>query len=162
MFKFLRLREADLPMVLDWRTKPRVADVMMTKVKHDIEAQRRWFAGLKDPYWVIHSPEKPIGVINLAGDDSFGFYIGEDDAVPLGGLVLPYFYNHVFKTKGWPVLEAEVLNGNDGVMALHRFHGYHLTGYRVHGEAVTSVFDLTCHAWEKQASRYGHFVAEFE
>ena len=158
MFKFLRLREADLPMVLAWRTKPRVADVMLTKVTNDMEAQLRWFRGIKEPYWVIHSPDKPIGLINFS-ENSFGFYIGEDDAVPLGGLVLPYFYNHVFKT--WDALRAEVMDHNVGAIRLHKFHGYIETGWS-HPKGRTTHLLLTRYAWEQQASRYGHMLAEFE
>ena len=156
MFKFLRLREADLPMVLAWRTNPRVARYMLTWVDLDMEAQRRWFRGLKDRYWVIHTDEKPIGVINLAGPDTFGFYIGEDDAVPLGGLVLPYFYNHVFKRRSR--IFADVMHGNEGMKRLHQFHGFRMMGEH---PSVTE-YMLERDAWEAQAIRYGHMTAEFE
>ncbi len=155
MFTFVKLAEEHLPLVLAWRTKPRVADRMFTKVGNDFAKHREWFAKLKDPYWVIHLEGRPIGVINQTGD-TWGYYIGHDDATPLGGLVPPYFYNHVFKTRDY--LRAEVMVGNRGVMQLHLFHGYKLVGQ---DERLTTVLELSRSDWQAQAQRYGHMQAEF-
>lgn len=159
MFHFVRLREEDLPMVLAWRRKPRVAAHMLTEVSGDMEKHRAWFRGLSDPYWVIHHGARPIGVINKAGE-SWGFYIGEDSAIALGGFVPPYFYNHVFKTQDR--LYADVMSENLGVRRLHEFHGYKRVGVKLIGDKSLVVLRLDRQEWAKQFARYGHMVAEFE
>ncbi len=166
MFTFLKLREEDLPQVLLWRTKPRVTKYQLTDIEEDLPAQRRWFKKLNYDFWVIHHRARPIGTLSLHKDNSWGFYIGEDDAVPLGGLVLPYFYNHAFKTR--PSLMAEVMEGNEGIMRLHRFHGFTELGVR--SEKVLKygqrhnmhVFVLSKQSWGFQKGRYGHMLADFE
>lgn len=167
MFRFAKLREEHLSMVLAWRIKERVTKYQKTDIANDLEAQKAWFKGLRDDFWVVHHDDRPIGSLTLSQDGSWGFYIGEDDAVPLGGLVLPYFYNHYFGT-GKTYLMADVMAGNDGIMRLHRFHGHMELGVRE--EKVVKygkphdihVFVLSDFTWTSHARRYRHFVADFE
>ncbi len=157
MFTFVKLAEEHLRKVLEWRTKPRVASRMVTSVSSDYAKHVAWFKGLTQPYWVVHHDGRPIGVINRASGDSWGYYIGEDDATPLGGLVLPYFYNHVFKTER--ILRADVMQDNDPVIKLHRFHGYVHRGKSDRWDNVI-VMELDRKTWLSQSGRYGHMQAE--
>ena len=53
-------------------------------------------------------------------------------------------------------------------MKMHLFHGYKKVGIRVNGvekgarKYDVHMFQLGYDAWMKQASRYGHYIAEFE
>ncbi len=152
MFRFTKLREADLPQVLEWRIKPRVAERMFTVVENDAEKHREWFAGLKSPCYVIRHDDHPIGLISFSPNGGWGYYIGDDDAVPLGGLIPPYFYNWYFQRHD--ILKAAVKEGNVGVERMHRFHGYR--------EIMPHCFELTREAWAAHSKRYGHYVGEFE
>lgn len=164
MFRFVKLREEHLPMVLEWRVKPRVSRFMFTDVTNDPATHKRWFAGLQYPHWVIYT-ERPIGVISL-GAESWGYYIGEDDMVALGGLVPPYLYNHAFKTRR--ILRASVMAGNSGVLKLHAMHGYRMVGTRINATYKSGTdhdvhdLELSRDDWLSQAKKYGHFLADFE
>lgn len=168
MFSFKRLAVDDLPMVLAWRTNPRVTRYMVSDIENDLDKQVQWFKNLSDPYWVGYYGNRPIGVLNLQlNDASFGFYIGEDDATPLGGLMLPYFYNYLFANPRQHALYAEVMEGNEGVMKLHKFYGYTPVGAKKkqvekYGKSHrVFLFRLERDKWLEQANRYGHMRAEF-
>ncbi len=139
---------------------------MFTDILHDPIAQEAWFHRNLVPHWVIYADNRPIGVLNAAHSNHWGYYIGDDDSVGLGGLVPPYFYNHFFKSH--LVLKAEVLEGNDATMKMHLFHGYKRVGVKPqgchkHGQAFDiHMFELKCTDWNAQKKRYGHYLAEFE
>jgi UDP-4-amino-4,6-dideoxy-N-acetyl-beta-L-altrosamine N-acetyltransferase len=100
MFKFVKLREEHLQMVLDWRIKPEVAQFMLTQVENDLDEQKAWFKKVSTnpavAYWVIQYQNHPIGLINLAAIDrlakkcSAGYYIGDMEFRQFSPFVLPY------------------------------------------------------------------------
>lgn len=154
MFQFKRIKKKDLPLILKWRTSERVASMMLTQVS--VEGHQQWYEekARRGPYWLIYHQDKPIGLISFSPPDMWGFYIGEDDHVALGGLVPPYFYNHIFNEVDY--LYAVVKKGNP-VLKLHEMHGY---------QHIASPGDVVCLRLNKgdwiKKERFKHFLACFE
>lgn len=153
VFTFRSMNTDDLPMVLRWRASDDINQVMLTEVTYDLAKQRLWFDSVSNDsscrYWIIEHDKHPIGVLNQSDIHpvhkrcSWGFYIGESDYKHLGGLIPPYFYNHVFLTSDILKLTAEVLSNNAKVMKLHRLHGYRSVGvYQSHIKKNDQWFDL--------------------
>lgn len=121
-------------LTLRWRKAPRVTRFMFTDVTHGIAEQTAWLERSRSRedyrHWLVVAKERPIGLVSLQEIDwlgrtsASGFYVGEDDALPLGGFVLPYLYNHAFFELGLITMFAEVVEGNDDVLRLHALHGY--------------------------------------
>lgn len=177
VLRFAKLREADLELVLAWRTRPDIASMMITDVVPDMEKQRRWLERISsDPtvrHWMILWNERPIGVINLAAIDhqhkrcSAGYYIGDLDLRQLGAVIPPYLYNHVFRDLGFNKIYGEVVASNAAVLRMHAMHGFRQVGtLRQHilkkGAFLdVVVVELLAETWLAQ-SRYRRYVAEFE
>lgn len=174
MLSFRRLQRGHLAQVLAWRSSPHVTRYMNTDIVPSYQDQVRWFEKL-DPcyYWVIYSEERPIGLINLADLDfrncrtSFGFYIGDRDYWPIGGFVLPYFYNHVFERFPVNKIIAEVFSENEHVIRIHQKHGYRTVGTftshiykndRFHDITVLELFKKT---WQDNV-KMQRYSAEFK
>lgn len=181
MLAFKRLREEHLPLVMRWRMQPEVTRYMLTDPVLDETSQRAWFRThvQGDPhalYWVIHFRDVPIGLINVAHyvaerhETSYGYYLGDAEHRHLGGLIPPYFYNHLFSRPDMDLhrITAEVLAGNRSVIGMLQLHGFRETGrvaHRVikHGEPMDAVLlELTREAWAGLHRRFGHQVADFE
>jgi RimJ/RimL family protein N-acetyltransferase len=100
----------------------------------DYAAHKDWFdrSHLKTHYyhWIIQWRDIPIGLINISdyspdhGLTNWGFYIGNDQHVGLGGMVPPYFYNWIFDNTPIEKIQAEVFEANSRVILLHENHGY--------------------------------------
>lgn len=176
MFSFTDMKEEHLPLVLSWRTSEEINNVMLSDVENDIEQQRHWFARIKcderSRYWIIEHNDKPIGVLNQSEIDLtnkrciWGFYIGDEESKPLGGLIPPYFYNHVFSHTTLIKITAEVLSNNKKVMKLHRLHGYRDVGVYLSHICKKSewldlhLFELHKDDWKKK-KRFTSFFAHF-
>jgi UDP-4-amino-4,6-dideoxy-N-acetyl-beta-L-altrosamine N-acetyltransferase len=143
MLEFVRLKEEHLQMVLDWRVKPEVTRYMFTDIDQNMANQRRWFERISSDescrHWVIQVDNKPIGLVYLEHLDrannrsSWGYFIGEDDYRKLGGLIPLYLYSYCFNQLGFKKLTAEIIDGNDNIIKLHRLHGYREVGtYKNH------------------------------
>ncbi len=135
MFVFRRLTKEDMPLVLQWRSSGHVNRHMVTDFSGDLAGQLQWFDKIQNDatvaYWMICCRgDQPAGVINLDGIDydnktsHWGFYFGNTEFLNLGGLVPPYFYNHVFSNTPIETLVAEVDSENSTVLKLHALHGY--------------------------------------
>jgi len=177
MFEFVRLEEQYLELVLRWRTSESVTRYMFTDIEYDLSRQRQWFDRLSnstDKYWLIKLKGMPIGLISLNGLDyankrtSWGYYIGEDQYRMYGGLIPPYLYNFVFDHMKLNKIIAEVMEGNDSVIKMHRMHGYRDVGtYKEHIFKYgryhdTHIMELLKEQWEKQQGKYRKYVALFE
>lgn len=176
MFEFKKLKEADLQMVLDWRVKPSVSQNMFTEVEYNLDKQKKWFQTLatnpRVAYWIIYFNKKPIGLVNLADYDpsnlrtNLGYYIGEDDFRFLGGMVLPYVYNYVFRTLNLNKIYGEVVDGAS-ILKLHDSFGYRRVGtYKNHfkkdGEwKDVHVVELLKEDWIN-LKKYEKYTAKFE
>jgi UDP-4-amino-4,6-dideoxy-N-acetyl-beta-L-altrosamine N-acetyltransferase len=174
------MRDDDQEMVMNWRARPEVADFMLTEVRPDLAAQRRWFAGVKDSpgaiYWIIEHQARPVGVINLAEIDrvnrhaTWGLYIGERMDSPIGGMIPVYFYNHVFARADLNLhkLHGKVLETNTPMLKMHELCGYRTVGVHLdhvwrHGRFHNvHVVELLREAWEQKGRRFARYTAEFE
>jgi UDP-4-amino-4,6-dideoxy-N-acetyl-beta-L-altrosamine N-acetyltransferase len=175
----IRFREptpADAEMILSWRSKPRVTDYLNTDVDADPAGQRAWLERCRERpdyyHWIVEIGGAPAGLVSIdrldldADQASWGFYIGEDQFLNMGGLIPPHLYNWVFFRVGLQRLWAEVLAFNHDVIALHRQHGYALD--RLVQGAVQKrgrQFDLQYmqlhrQSWVRQ-HRYHRFRADF-
>jgi UDP-4-amino-4,6-dideoxy-N-acetyl-beta-L-altrosamine N-acetyltransferase len=134
-FTFRETIPEDCYRIWKWRTKHRVSRHMISDLQSDDYAKHKeWFdrSNQKTHYyhWIIQFRGIPIGLINLSDYSpdhnltSWGFYIGNDEHVGIGGMVPPYFYNWVFTNLPIEKIQAEVMESNSGVIALHDHHGY--------------------------------------
>lgn len=177
MFKFKLVAESNLQQILTWRTSEFVTQFMKTDIAFDLNAQKNWFEqnkrDNKNCYWVIVYQDNPIGLlsindINLSKQScSWGFYIGEESARNLGGLIPPYFYNFVFNRTSLTHIIAEVMEHNMQVKKLHRLHGYKQVSVlknevsKAGEEFDLEVFSLSKTTW-LQKKRFAKFIAYFE
>jgi len=177
VFTFRQVTSDDLAMILQWRTSDSVNSVMLSDVSYDLEQQKKWFqsiqSDIKSKYWIIEYKHQPIGVLNQSEISvehkrcSWGFYIGEPNSTQLGGLIPPYFYNHVFAGENIKKITAEVLSNNEKVMKLHRLHAYQEVGvYQSHICKNDEWYDLHLFELHKadwlQKKRFSSFLADFE
>jgi UDP-4-amino-4,6-dideoxy-N-acetyl-beta-L-altrosamine N-acetyltransferase len=178
MIKFIKLSEEHLEQVLKWRTQENVTKYMLTDIEYNLDNQRRWFDKISklttEKYWMIEIEDRLVGVISLNNIDytnrktSCGFYIGEDNYRRLGGLVPPYLYNYVFKDLQLNKITAEVMEGNENVVKIHKFHGYREVGtYMDHIFKYGQYHDLYLMEllkldWEKDSKRFKKYLGNFE
>ena len=134
MIGFREIEIEDAKTILDWRTSKRITKFMNSDLNYDIDNQKRWLKGSfnKPSYyhWMIQYGGKDVGLLNFVDwnkeerTTSWGFYIGDESALCLGGLVPPYFYNFAFDKLGVDRVFAEVFYNNTGVIDLHLNQGY--------------------------------------
>lgn len=134
MISFREIEIDDAKTILDWRTSERVTEFMNSDMNYDIDAQKRWLKGSfsKPSYyhWIIQYGGKDVGLLNFVDwnkkerTTSWGFYIGDESALGVGGLVPPYFYNFAFDKLCVDRVLAEVFYNNTGVIDLHLKQGY--------------------------------------
>ena len=134
MISFREIEIDDAKKILDWRTSERVTKFMNSDIKYEIDSQVKWLGGSfsKPSYyhWIIQYNEEDVGLLNFSDwsrEDktiSWAFYIGEETALGIGGMVPPYFYNFAFDVLGVDKVFAEVFYNNTGVIDLHLKQGY--------------------------------------
>jgi UDP-4-amino-4,6-dideoxy-N-acetyl-beta-L-altrosamine N-acetyltransferase len=142
VISFREIEIEDAKTILDWRTSERVTKFMNSDMKYDVDAQKRW---LEDSYnkpsyyhWIIQYSGNDVGLLNFVDwnkenrTTSWGFYIGEDSALGVGGLIPPYFYNFAFDQLSVDRVLAEVFYDNTGVIDLHLKQGYVFDPIRDH------------------------------
>ena len=137
MLSFCEIEVNHAKLILDWRKSPRVSKFMCTEVRHGVQEQKKWIINSRKKtdfyHWLILYLKKPIGYLSLSKYNTFektaswGFYIGEEDNVRLGGLIPPYFYNFCFNSLDIHRIDAEMLYLNTTVIGLHLLHGYRFT-----------------------------------
>ncbi|MCH8243199.1 MAG: UDP-4-amino-4,6-dideoxy-N-acetyl-beta-L-altrosamine N-acetyltransferase [Planctomycetes bacterium] len=176
MFTFTIPREADAKTILEWRIKPRITQFMLTDVEYDLEKQKAWLTSVRSQsdnmHWIINISARKIGLIYLTDINRqdkrcyWGFYVGEDAYLGIGGMIPPYLYNFVFFEMRMETLMGEVLSGNERLIDLHKYHGYRYLecrskdtikngiSYDVH------VMELTREAWRSK-TRFHKYRAVF-
>ena len=178
MIRFVRLDQSHLELVLRWRTDEFVTRYMYTDVENDLTKQYEWFDKIKhsrtDKYWMVILRDVPVGVISLNGIDlanrktSWGYYIGDERHRMYGGLVPPYLYNFIFHNMGLNKITAEVMQGNENLLKLHRMHGYRDVGlFKNHILKYDNYYDvyileLLKADWDLKADKYKKYLASFE
>ena len=172
---FREIEPEEAETILHWRTSPRVAKFMKTVVDHGVDEQKRWILNSrKRPdfyHWLIRDQGEDIGYVSLSEYDpinktaSWGFYVGDDERVRLGGWVPPPFYHFCFTHLGIERLDAEMLYFNTSVIDLHRLHGYSFAPQRdrILNKAGKD-FLLVAMSLEKEIfmmGRFARFQADF-
>jgi UDP-4-amino-4,6-dideoxy-N-acetyl-beta-L-altrosamine N-acetyltransferase len=142
VISFREIEMEDAKTILDWRTSERVTKFMNSDMNYDIDAQKRWLKGSfsKPSYyhWIIQYGGKDVGLLNFVDwnkkerTTSWGFYIGDESALGVGGLVPLYFYNFAFDKLCVDRVLAEVFYNNTRVIDLHLKHGYAFDPSRDH------------------------------
>ena len=134
MIKFRELELSDAIKVLNWRTSKRVTNFMDTDIEYNLKKQNIWlrssFSRYNYYHWIIQFESIDIGLINFVNWDirakttSWGFYIGEEKGLGIGGFVPPYFYNFCFDILNVDVVCAEIFYKNTNLIQLHLKQGY--------------------------------------
>lgn len=138
MLKYISLKKEHAKLILRWRMMPRVTKYMLTNVEEDFEKHKRWLNDVINKknckYWVISYGGKEIGLVNLSKIDiinkrcTMGYYIGETEFTGLGALFLPPVYNYVFNKLNLIKIYGEVMDGNDLILGIHKYHGWRNVG----------------------------------
>ena len=131
---FREIEIDDAKIILNWRKSERVTKFLKSDIDYDVEAQKRWLEeSFNKPsyyHWIIQYGGKDIGLLNFVDwnrenhTTSWGFYIGEESAFGVGGLVPPYFYNFAFDKLCVDKIFAKVFYNNTSVIDLHLKQGY--------------------------------------
>ena len=134
LFSFQPAEESDAERLFTWRRSPRVARYLIGDPPEDMASHRAWLTRVlssEDTWlWIVISGERKVGQVNVIDLDpvarqcEWGYYLGEDSALGLGGLIPPYVYNFLFFELGLVSLRATVLSNNPDVLELHALHGY--------------------------------------
>lgn len=140
MFTLRPLAAADLPMVLDWRNRPAVRELMYTQHVISWDEHAAWFARLEHDatrrYFVCQAGREPVGVVGFSamsqehGTAEWGFYTCDPGrrglGLPMGYLAL----EEAFTTLGLRKVSGEVLDLNPRGLAYHRRLGFVDEGVR--------------------------------
>ena len=161
MLAFRELDADDAELVLNWRVKERVTRFMSTDVEYDIDAQRKWLSNSfsrPDYYhWIIQYAGEDIGFINISDwnpnskETFWGYYIGEDSALGVGGIVPSCLYKFAFSVLGVESVKAAIIHDNTRVIQLHTIQGYKFEPSRdflIHKNGVD--IRMVCMSLEKQ------------
>lgn len=134
MIGFREIHIEDAQKILDWRTSERVTRFMKSDIEYDLKSQIKWLeTGFERPdyyHWIIQFEGRDVGLLSFMNwrreDRTVGwsFYIGEERALGMGGLVPPYFYNLAFDVLGVDRVIAEILYNNTAVINLYLRQGY--------------------------------------
>ena len=134
MISFREIAIDDAEKIVGWRTDERVTRYMNSDMSNDVNAQQRWLReSFNKPgyyHWIIQYGGEDVGLLNFVDwsregkTTSWGFYIGEESALGVGGLVPPYFYNFAFDKLCVDEVRAEVFYNNTSVIDLHLKQGY--------------------------------------
>lgn len=174
-FSFRELKIEDAQQALDWRNKKRVTKFMNTDLSDDLESQKNWILNSfneRNSYnWIIQYHNKPIGLIRISDFNpikktaGWGFYIGSDEHVGLGGFVPPYFYNFCFNLIGIETIYAVVHYDCTPVIKLHLYHGYNFIPQKdIVIEKNGGKILIICMSLQYQTfanSKFSNFIAKF-
>ncbi|OHE73143.1 MAG: hypothetical protein A2Y14_00425 [Verrucomicrobia bacterium GWF2_51_19] len=124
----------DARRLYDWRRLERVNSCMWTDMTATFEEHCAWIrrkqADATYRFWIAMLDDAPIGLVDLEDLDlqkktcEWGYYVGEESALGVGGLIPPYVYNHIFFELCLEAVFTEVLDSNVRVMKLHALHGF--------------------------------------
>jgi UDP-4-amino-4,6-dideoxy-N-acetyl-beta-L-altrosamine N-acetyltransferase len=127
--------EADLDLVLGWRNKPHIRQMMYTDHVIGREEHLGWYAKIKDDptsvYLILEHLGRPLGLANFtkidrkAGSCLWGFYLGEDDRPRGAGTILGILsLDYAFETIGVGTVIGEVIEHNDKSRTLFERLGF--------------------------------------
>ena len=169
MISFRELKITDAQMLLDWRTSPRVTKFMNSDIDYDLKAQVSWIEDCFEKpsyyHWIIQYYGQDVGLLNFVNWDrvqrttSWGFYIGEEEALTIGGMVPSYFYNFAFDILNVDKVFSEVFYNNTSVIDLHLKQGYVFDVERDHViEKNGKTILIVCMSLEKNIFKASKFA----
>lgn len=131
---FKEVCREDIALILDWRTNPIISQNLIVEIEHNIENQIKWFnncqKNLDFEHWLILFNNNPIGYLslnnlyNLEKPFSFGFFIGNQDYLNFGSIILFYLYNIIFFQTEIKKINIEVMKFNTRAIEMHLQAGY--------------------------------------
>lgn len=152
----------DLPTVLVWRNHPNIRRHMLTQHEIRLDEHQNWFAKVCQDatrrLMIVEEANIPIGYIQMSnvGDgevSNWGFYVSPNapkgSGRKLGIAALNYAFNHLCVHKVW----GQVLESNEGSIALHKYLGFTQEGIlreqsRINGQYLNLIcFGLLKNEW---------------
>lgn len=142
LISFVELKEEHLPLMVNWRNKPFIANTMFDRSDFTLEKQIKWFEKIKHDdsrkqFIVIdNKTSTPIGAINLMHIDSthqncdWGFYIGEE-AFRMGGHAIEAEYlilKYAFEAINLHKVYCQTFSHNKKVISVHTKFGFMIDG----------------------------------
>jgi RimJ/RimL family protein N-acetyltransferase len=130
----------DAQLLLEWRSSPRVNDMMFTDVGDiDIAQQRRWLerCEARDDFvhFIIEGDGEPAGYLayseidRVNGRCSCGSYFGTAEAArKYGGFMHAYFMDYMFYVLGMRKNVIQIIDANQRVIRLQRLLGMREVG----------------------------------
>lgn len=137
-----RINEADLLMIMEWRTNPEVSKYMYTDFVPDMEKQRQWFDTINsDPTqkcWIINLDSEDVGLVSITKIDLtnkrcvWAYYLGSPSVrgKGIGKNIELNILDYVFNTLKLNKLCCEVYVANDIVIKIHEKYGSIVEGTR--------------------------------
>lgn len=137
-----RISEADLPLIMEWRTSPNVSKYMYTDFSPDIEKQRRWFETIStdstQKYWIINVDNEDVGLVYITSIDLinkrcvWAYYLGSPSVrgKGIGKNIELNILDYVFDTLKLNKLCCEVYVANEIVIKIHEKYGSLVEGTR--------------------------------
>jgi UDP-4-amino-4,6-dideoxy-N-acetyl-beta-L-altrosamine N-acetyltransferase len=125
--------EADLALVLKWRTHPDVRKFMYTQHVISPEEHARWFEQASHAadrqLLIFEIRDHPLGFVGITAlphgrAAKWGFYVAPGAPKGTGRLLGRCAIAHIFSTMGMYKLSGETLGHNERSIRLHRFLGF--------------------------------------
>lgn len=160
------LVEGDLEMVLAWRNRPEVRNVMLTQHEIQHHEHRRWFLNAAtDPtrcLLLVEEPGRPLGYVHFSGVESggiadWGFYAAIGAPLGVGSQLGCAALEHAFAVLGVHKVCGQVLASNIASLRLHRKLGFTEEGVLREQQRIGDNYhDLICFGllrdeWQGQA-----------
>lgn len=171
--RFIVPTEEHAQLLLDWRTRPDIADQMLSEVPYDVERQKAWLRRCEERDDYVHRilcvDGVPAGHVSITVTDpawgiaKLGVLMGEragrTGAAPLN---FAYMLNHVFYAMGL----RKVVNHILGTNSPRLLKGQPLIGYRPVGvlsrqvvkdgqEIDLHIFEMLAEDWRATRGRFG-------
>ena len=178
--RLIKIEEADLYQIMEWRMKPEVTNNMYTDPKLNMNLQKKWLQSIKKDntvrYWMIEIDKEKIGVINLCDIDFknqrcyWAYYIGNTSFRGRGiaTALECNIYDYVFQTMELNKLCCEVFAFNEKVISIHKKFGSEVEGtLKQHIYKNGEFYDIVCmgitkEKWSKIKNTYDYEKIEIE
>lgn len=130
----------DAALLLEWRSQPRINEMMFTNIQPgDISKHREWLKSceVRNDYehFIILGDDKPVGYLSYSeidqinGHCSCGSYFGTPEgARKFGGHVHAYFMDYIFYVLNMRKYVIHIMDSNTRVLKLQRLLGLREVG----------------------------------
>lgn len=173
--QFRPINVGDTKTLFNWRSSERIAKQMLTRLD-DFTEHEKWVTSISTagpPYsnWIIVVASKPVGYASIEsnGDSTeatWGFYIGEDEYIGIGGLLIIAFHRYLFDIRlpKLQILSGVAYHHNSLILKLHRKLGYEEGTVFEHQDKSRGQLipvSLTRPAWEETEKSLPRYPIEF-